>query len=129
MITNNHQMLDFSKTQLENSKFVHDKPNVGFVLHFTEFWNYSHEKLDSREGTRRNHYLFLLGRLPLEIDGRLLSTTLTSTWAVVLFSTPARAQEHTHTCSELCTSSRTNHAPGEICPPTSQSDALITSYP
>lgn len=92
---------------------------------------YFHLKTQLRDGTQSNHYLFLLGRLPLEIDGRLLSTTLTSTWAVVLFSTPSQAQAHTlsemrtHTHAHTCT----NHAPGEICPPTSQSDALITSYP
>lgn len=48
-----------------------------------------------RSERQRRQTVFLLTRLQLEIDDRLLTTALTSMWAAVLFSTPCK---HTRTC-------------------------------
>lgn len=78
-----------------------------------------------RSKRHRTQTVFLLARLQLEIDDRLLTTTLTSMWAAVLFSTLCKHTRtrvhHQHTQTHTHTNNKFNNCP--------HSDAPITVYP
>lgn len=54
------------------------------------------KKMSWRERQQRYQHAFLPTRLPLEIDGRLLTAASTSTWVTVLSSAPTHEHTRTH---------------------------------